>query len=389
MKILITHNDYGRYSGEEAVVDNMGKMMRAHGHQVSYYRPSTANYQTGLLNKIKMFVAGIYSFKGVHDIKKALHTDPPDIINVHNLFPFISPAALFTCRSARVPVVMTVHNYRLVCPTGLFLRDGHPCEQCLKKHNEWGCIRHNCEKDPFKSLGYALRSFVARKIGAYQKNVDRYVCLTAFQKKKLIQAGFDPQKITVIPNSIRLIKDMPRVPGQYIAYVGRLSEEKGWDLLMDIARRHPQLQVEVAGFIQDYAVFGEMPDNIHFSGYLDEDELTEFYRHARFLVIPSRCYEGFPLVALEAMAMGKPVIAPDHGGFTEIIGKGDKAVGCLFQPNDIVDLEVVILKLWNDQPLVEELGNRSIEKIRTTYSSDMIYRQWEHLFSELLLSAKN
>jgi glycosyltransferase involved in cell wall biosynthesis len=390
MKILIAHNDYGRHSGEEAVVHKMGEMMKSNGHQTFYYRPSTAAHQQGLSSKIRVFLSGIYSYRGVRGMKEALQQENPDIINIHNLYPFISPAALFACKSAGIPVVMTVHNYRLVCPTGMFLRDGIPCEHCLAHKNEWGCLRYNCEHDVFKSLGYALRSYTARKIGAYQKNVDRYVCLTGFQKRKLIEAGFAAEKIAVIPNSVTV----PRpgnagATGGYIAYVGRLSREKGWDLLVDIARMNPGLRIDVAGFARDQGESGPMPANINFSGYLDEKALMAFYRQARCLVIPSRCYEGFPLVALEAMAMGKPVIAPDHGGFTEIIGKGDRAIGCLFRPNDLADLEACILKLWNDEGLTAELGRRCIEKMRASYSSEMIYRQWEQLFLDLLQSRRN
>lgn len=389
MKILITHNDYGRHSGEETAVDKMGDMMHSYGHEICYYRTSTAGYQQGLLNKLRIFLAGLYSIRGVNGMKKILRREKPDIINIHNLFPFISPAALFACRSAGIPVVMTVHNYRLICPTGLFLRNGRPCEYCLHKGNEWGCIRYNCEKDVLKSTGYALRSFVARKIGAYHKNVDRFVCLTAFQKNKLIEAGFKADKIAVIPNGVSLPATMPHSSGDYIAYAGRLSEEKGWDLLVTVAERNPSLRFAVAGFIQQELLTSPMPANIEFTGYLDQSGLTEFYRQAKFLVIPSRCYEGFPLVALEAMAMGKPVIAPDHGGFTDIIGKGPQATGSLFQPNDAEDLETTILGLWNDPQRIREMGQRSLEKIQTTYSSEMIYRKWEALFLEIIQTPKN
>ncbi|MHA4809111.1 glycosyltransferase family 4 protein [Flavitalea flava] len=389
MKILITHNDYGRRSGEEAVVDKMGEMLKAHGHDICFYRPSTADHQHGLVSKIRMFLSGVYSYRGVKGIKKALLKENPDIINIHNLYPFISPAALFACKAAGIPIVMTVHNYRLVCPTGLFLRDGQPCELCLQQGNEWGCVRYNCEKNLSKSFGYALRGYVARKIGAYQKNVDRYVCLSSFQKKKLIEAGFTAEKIMVIPNSVPVPPPYSETPGIYIAYVGRLSEEKGWDLLMGIAGKNPELKIAVAGFIHEHTTSGAIPSNIHFAGYLDQTELMEFYRRARFLVIPSRCYEGFPLVALEAMAMGKPVIAPDHGGFTEIIGKGRHALGCLFRPNDPLDLEAAILTLWKDENLIRELGKRCVERIHSFYSSEIIYRQWECLFLDLLRTRKN
>ena len=383
MKILITHNDYGRHSGEETAVDLMGEMMRSYGHEISYFRPGTAQYQHGLINKIRIFLAGCYSGQGVRGMKKILGNERPDVINVHNLYPFISPAALFACKSAGIPVVMTVHNYRLACPTGLFLRNGRPCEYCLQRGDEWGCIRFNCEKDIFKSTGYALRNYVARKIGAYQKNVDRFVCLTAFQRSKLIEAGFKADKITVIPNGIPAPGRVTLVAGDYIAYAGRLSEEKGWDLLVEVAARQPSLRFAVAGLVQEEQRSNTMPPNIHFTGFLDQTGLTAFYRQAKFLVIPSRCYEGFPLVALEAMALGKPVIAPDHGGFPEIIGVGPEAPGYLFRPNDSENLEAAILSLWNDPVKVQTMGSLALQRIRTSYSSELVYRRWEELFRQI------
>ena len=389
MKILITHNDYGRPSGEEAAVDHMTEMMTAHGHQISLYRPSTAAYQQGFSNKIHMFFSGLYSWQGIKDIRKTLKEETPDIINIHNLYPFISPAALFACKAAGIPIVMTVHNYRLVCPTGLLLRNGQPCEHCLHERSEWGCFRYNCTRNLFKSFGYSLREYVARTTGAYQKNVDRYVCLTDFQKYKLIAAGFPADKITVIPNSVPIPGTEPAQTGRYIAFIGRMSYEKGWDMLVNIAAANPDLLIRAAGFLPVPSIQASMPPNIQFTGFLDPSERSEFYRAARFIVMPSRCYEGLPLVALEAMAMGRPVIAPDHGGFTGIIGKGPEAIGCLFRPNDQVDLETNIRKLWTDDKLVKDLGKRAIEKAATAYSSEIIYHQWERLFREVLQTEKN
>lgn len=167
MKILIVHNNYGKYSGEEAVVDKMAAMLQEHGHQVGFYRMTSEGSRESLSGKIKGFLSGIYSPAGVKGMREAIEREKPDIINVHNLYPFISPAALFECRKAGIPVVMTVHNFRLICPTGLFMRDGGPCELCLQKGNEWSCIRYNCEHSLFKSTGYTLRNAYARWTGAY------------------------------------------------------------------------------------------------------------------------------------------------------------------------------------------------------------------------------
>ena len=156
MKILVVHNDYGVYSGEEAVVDRMVADLKQSGNEVAMLRRSSAKARNTLTGHIHGFFSGIYSFSGRRMMRKALRDFRPDVVNIHNLYPFISPAVLPLCRKAGVPVVMTVHNYRLVCPTGLFLRDGTPCENCLQKGNERDCLRYNCEHSRLRSLGYVL-----------------------------------------------------------------------------------------------------------------------------------------------------------------------------------------------------------------------------------------
>ena len=382
MRFLLVHNNYGKYSGEEAVVDKMAAMFQSHNHTVCFYRLTTEGARDTISDKIKGFTAGIYSHSGVKGIKKILRKDKPDIINVHNLYPFISPAALFECKKAGIPVVMTVHNFRLICPTGLFMRNGKPCEQCLDRKNEWSCIKYNCEHSIFKSIGYTLRNVYARWTKAYLKNVDMFACITEFQKKKLIEAGYDKNKITVIPNSIDAPCSYTPITGGYIAYIGRLSYEKGYDLLVEVARKHPEIKFCFAG-AQREQKNTDIPSNVEFAGYLQKDKLLEFIQKARFIVIQSRCYEGFPMAILEAACHGKPAIAPNHGGFTEIIGQGENAIGKLFEPGNTDDLDKQIAELWNNQTLTEELGEKAFRKLKEHYDSEVVYKQWETLFNKL------
>lgn len=382
MRFLLVHNNYGKYSGEEAVVDKMAAMFQSHNHTVCFYRLTTEGARDTISDKIKGFTAGIYSHTGVKGIKKILRKEKPDIINVHNLYPFISPAALFECKKAGIPVVMTVHNFRLICPTGLFMRNGKPCEQCLDRKNEWSCIKYNCEHSIFKSIGYTLRNVYARWTKAYLRNVDMFACITEFQKKKLIEAGYDKNKITVIPNSIDAPCSYTLTTGGYIAYIGRLSYEKGYDLLVEVARKHPEIKFCFAG-AQREKNNTEIPKNVEFKGYLQKKELSKFIQESRFIVIPSRCYEGFPMAILEAACHGKPAIAPNHGGFTEIIGQGENAIGKLFEPGNTDDLDKQIAELWNNQTLTEELGEKAFRKLKEHYDSEVVYKQWETLFNKL------
>lgn len=383
MKILIVHNNYGRYSGEEAVVDKMARMLCEHGHEVCFYRLTTEGSRETVLGKIRGFLYGVYSPSGIKGLYKALEQEKPDLVNVHNLYPFISPAALFECKKAGIPVVMTVHNFRLICPTGLFMHNGKPCEKCLQKGSEWSCIRYNCEHSYFRSVGYTLRNVYARWTGAYRKNVDIFACITGFQKKKLIEAGFDKNKIVVIPNSIDVpLIECEIVRGDYVAYIGRLSYEKGYDQLVEVAHRHPEIQFCFAGAKREDSNV-TFPDNVHLMGYLKGEDLNLFIKQARFVVIPSRCYEGFPMSILEAARFHKCAIAPDHGGFTEIIGKEDKAIGYLFEPNNVCDLEKQIAVLWSNPDQASDLGKKAFEKLRQEYSSEVVYEKWSNLFTKL------
>ncbi len=381
MKILIVHNSYGRYSGEEAVVDRMAAMLREMGHEVAFLRRTTEGLRDTLGGKVHGFLSGLYSPSGVKAMRETLRRERPDVVNIHNLYPFISPAALFECRRADVPVIMTVHNFRLMCPTGLFMRQGWPCELCLQRGNEWGCVQHNCEQSWLKSIGYAARNAVARWSGAYKKCVTRFVCITEFQRQKLTEAGFDPERLTVIPNVVDAPESYTPTPGDYVAYLGRLSYEKGYDLLIKVARRHPEIRFRFAGAQREQTV-ESLPDNVKMAGYLTGDELQAFIRQCRFVVMPSRWYEGFPMVILENARHGKPTIGPNHGGFTDIIGKDDAAIGRLFRPGDVDDLEQQIVNLWNTPEECAALGAKAFEKLKREYSTETASRQWDALLRE-------
>lgn len=381
MKILIVHNDYGKYSGEEAVVDKMVAMLSEHGHEVNQLRMSTAGARESLVGQARGFLSGLWCPSGIKAMRKALEQNRPDVVNVHNLYPFISPAALFECSKAGVPVVMTVHNFRLICPTGLFMREGRPCETCLEKGHEWGCVRYNCEHSMLKSVGYAARNAVARLTGAYAKNVTTYACITDFQRRKLIQAGFPQEKVVLIPNSVSIDRECCPTAGSYVAYSGRISEEKGVDLIVEVARRHPEIPFKLAGAIRDSKIVDVLPSNVELMGYLSGKEFEQFNSNASFFVMASRWYEGFPMSILEAAQYSKPTVAPDHGGFTEIISKGPAAIGRLFTPGDVDDLEQQIVSLWNSPTEADRLGIKAFEKLRSEYSSEVVYKKWESLLS--------
>ena len=376
MKILLIHNNYGIYTGEEAVVDRQIALFQQMGHQVCVYRKTTEGFRGTLWGDFKGLLQGFYSPGAVKDIKQIMKTDKPDIVIIHNLYPYISPAILKHIKKANVPIIMTVHNFRLICPTGLFMRNSQPCELCLGKSHEWNCIRYNCEHSYLKTLGYAGRNYYARITKAYMDNVDKYACITAFQKQKLIEAGFDRNKITVIPNFIDYSPDSDCVSGEYVAYIGRLSYEKGYDLLIEVAKNNPTILFYFAGTkrIEN----GEfIPQNVQLVGHLNKEELAEFIKKARFIVMPSRCYEGFPMAILEAANYDKPNIAPAHAGFLEIID--NNKTGLLFEPGNVNDLQEKIIELWNDPQKSSLLGKQAAIKLKENYITDVIKNKWKNV----------
>lgn len=384
MKVLLVHNDYGKYSGEEAVVDKMALMLSGLGHDIAQLRMTTAGSRETVRGRIRGFLSGIYCPSGVRAMRAALQTEAPDVVNVHNLYPFISPAALRECKKVGVPVVMTIHNFRLMCPTGLFMRNNRPCELCLEKGNEWGCIRYNCEHSLMKSAGYAARNAVARIMRHYADCVDRFACITDFQRRKLIQAGFPAEKTIVIPNPMDVAGNEVAPIGEYVAYSGRISREKGVDMILEAARRHPDIPFRLAGAVRDEDLVADLPGNVSLTGYISGSTLDGFYRNARFFVMASRWYEGFPMTILEAARYSKPMVAPDHGGFTEIIGEGDNAIGRLFTPGNTDELSDTICDLWNDRDLVVSLGQCAANKLAGNYSTDIISQEWNKLLTQLI-----
>ncbi len=180
MRILVIHNDYGKFSGEEHVVESLSHLLKDNSYEVVHFSRSSAELYQTRSGKIRAFFSGIYSFSSKKAMRRLLVEYKPDIAHVHNLFPLISPSVLGECRKAGVPVVMTVHNYRLICPNGLFMTNGRICKKCCSGREYW-CILRNCEKNLFKSIGYALRNYIARTLRFFLDNVIMYLCITEFQ----------------------------------------------------------------------------------------------------------------------------------------------------------------------------------------------------------------
>jgi glycosyltransferase involved in cell wall biosynthesis len=338
-KVLFIHNKYAVHSGEEAMLGRIMRLLRERGHEVRLYSRDSAEL-TGIGHKLTAFFSGIYSLSAQRQIRRIVSEFQPDIVQIQNLFPLISPSILPVLKELGLPVVMRLANYRLICPNGLFLSHGKLCEKC-RGGREFQCMIENCEQDVLKSTAYALRSWVARKLRLYRDNVAHYYAQTIFQREMLIEEGYSEDQIDVIPNMVRITEMEPdSIPGGFVGYVGRMSAEKGIDTFLAAATRCSDISFKVAGNPQGYISSERVPPNVEILGQLDGVQLAIFYQKCRFIVMPSRCYEGFPGVIIEAMNFGRPVIASRLGGMAEIVD--DQINGLLFEAGNATDLAAKI-----------------------------------------------
>jgi len=386
MHILIAHNEHGAPSGEERALDWIGKTLVANHHQVEWFLRSSAEIQTSA-GKVGALFSGIYSFKSKKAMEAVLSARRPDIVHVQNLYPFLSPSILAACRERGVPTVMRCPNYRLFCPSGLHLSHGEICERCLGGKEYW-CVLRNCERDFFKSLGYALRNYTARVSGNIVDNVSVFIVLSEFQRQRFIQGGIKPDRIEVLP----LITAPPANAassenlGDLITYVGRASPEKGIEDFVAAAGTLPDLSFAVAGALERMPqLVHTSPKNIKWLGFLNEKDLTDVYRRSRIIVMPSRCYESFSNAVADAMIMGIPVIASRRGGLPEVVDDG--STGLLFEGGNVEELVSKIKSLYSNANLCSEMGRAGKIKAQIQYSPEAVYARLMEIYQKALRNA--
>jgi glycosyltransferase involved in cell wall biosynthesis len=386
MRVCLIHNRYGSFSGEEAVVEATAHLLRRKGHEVIEFTRSSADIEQMRLGKARAFFSGAYSWSARRRMRELLREAGPDIVHVHNIYPLISPSVLPVCRRAGVPVVMTVHNYRLICPNGLHMTGGQVCEKCRGGREYW-CVLRNCEGSIAKSLGYALRNWVARKRRAFLDNVTMYAALTEFQRQRLIAEGFPAERIAVIPNMVGGVGHAAgAAAGDYVAYVGRISPEKGVTHLLSAARGLPDIAFKAAGsFDRMPHLAGEAPPNFEFLGFLKGARLGELYGNCRVLVLPSVWYETFGLTLAEAALHAKPVVCSRIGGLPEIVDDG--VTGLLFEPGNAADLAVKIRHLWDRPDLCRQMGEAGRAKALRVYSSEAVYQRLISIYHKAIALA--
>lgn len=387
MKILIGHNQYQNFGGEDAVALAEQQLLQDNGHEVIVYSRSNAELKKLSFSEKSRFMWYLaWSDQSYRELRKLIRDTKPDIAHFHNIYFMMSPAVYHACKDEGVPVVQSLHNFRPLCANGLFFRNNHVCEDCLNG-SLFNAIRHRCYQNSWIISALVVRMLTAhRKMNTWKNKIDAYITATEFTKQKYVLAGISPEKIFIKPNFIYPSPKTLAADQGYALYVGRLSDEKGVEVLIKawkeikgypliIAGDGP-LMPYLSGFIQNNQL-----KNVSLLGHVEQDKYENLMLGARMVIIPSVCYENFPRIAAEAMAFGIPVVASRLGSLKEIIE--DQKEGFLFEPGNPRALAEAVKSCleFKEYALMKQ---RALTKYNQSFSSEVNYSALMAVYHQIL-----
>ncbi|MDI6695065.1 MAG: glycosyltransferase family 4 protein [Anaerolineales bacterium] len=387
MKILIVHNHYRQHGGEQVAVEAQIALLRKRGHRVILYiRDNTEIERNGLWQKATFPFETIFSWRTYREIQTLVSSENPDVAHIHNVFHRISPAVYRALKKTDVPIVQTVHNFRFLCPNALFYTHGRICERC-KYGNTLYAVRWRCYRQSYiLSALYGFAIGLHRRYGTFDL-IDRFIALTEFTAQKLIESGLVPRdKISVLGNF--LPDPLPRLGSferrePYLVYLGRLSSEKGIDVLLDAIADWPKMELKIAGDGPQgetlRAKARQQGSRVEFLGYVAGEKKWELLRDAMATIVPSVCYEAFPLTPLESMAVGTPVIASNLGSLPYVVKDGKS--GLLFYPGRSRDLQQKLAWLVAHSKEALAMGQFGRRMVEANYSAGIYYDQLMSIYS--------
>jgi glycosyltransferase involved in cell wall biosynthesis len=394
MKILLVHNSYQQPGGEDVVVAAEKQLLIERGHQVvEYLRDNNEIAAYGRFRKATLTARTVWAWDSVRDLRTLLRREKPDLAHFHNTFPLISPAAYYVCREAGVPVVQTLHNYRLLCPASNFLREGRACEDCLH-HSLWRGILHSCYRNSRVATSQvALMLAVHRWLHSWTCCVDCFIALYESNRQKFIQGGIPEEKIVTKPNFVPVDPGCRVGNGEYAVYVGRLSPPKRvLTLLSAWQRLRARIPLRIAGsgpdreFLELQAKQWGLSD-VRFLGQLSHDEAIALIKGARCLVVTSECYEAFGLVMIEAFACGVPVVCSRLENIEEVTVEGH--TGLQYTPGDPDDLARKVEWAWAHPMQMGAMGRAARAEFEAKFTPECNYKMLMQIYQKALDARSN
>jgi len=375
VRVLVVHNAYLYRGGEDAVVDSEVAMLRKHGDEVLEVRFD--NETITERSRLAVALDTVWSGSSHHRVAEMVTRFHPDVVHFHNTFPLVSPAGYWAVNSAHVPVVQTLHNFRLICPGALLLRDGVLCEACVGKVPWRGAV-HKCYRDSTAaSAVVATMLSVHRTLGTFRHKVDRYIALNRFCRGKFVDGGLPAERIDVKPNFVDIGPPPSLGARSGGLYVGRLSKEKGIDVMLGALKLLPMLTVDVVGTGPE-AVTLEQHPRARLIGWQAREAVHARMRRAAYLIVPSIWYETFGIVVIEAFACGLPVIASRLGALSELVR--DQETGILFEPGSATGLATAIA--WADAHPEElaAIAHTARAEYEAKYTEGINYQQLVEIY---------
>ena len=381
-RVLVVHNRYQLPGGEDAVVEAEIELLRRNGHAVETYLRD--NHDLTAMKALEAFAHTLWSRRTWNDIARLTARFRPDVIHAHNTFALVSSSLYWAADRLGIPVVQTLHNFRLLCVQAMFLRDGRVCEDCLGRLPWRGVTRKCYRESGLQSAALAATLGVHRSLGTYRDKVARYIALTEFCREKFIAGGLPASRVAVKPNfaDIGRPADAPRRGG---LYVGRLAAEKGIDILMHALSELPSVSMDVIGDGPERDKVAAHPQ-LRLLGWLGSAEVYERMRAAAYLVMPSIWYENFPRTLIEAYANGLPLVASDLGALAELVDHG--RTGLLFKPGAAHDLARHIAWAEAFPAKMRVMGENARATYEARFTADRNYAQLMAIYADAIAAAR-
>ena len=389
LRILLVHNYYQQPGGEDAVFSAEKKLLLSRGHSVEAYTDSNDRLQeTNSLIAAKNIVWSSISKKA---ISAKIEQFKPNVVHFHNTFGVMSPSVYYACSEKGIPIVQTLHNYRLICPNAYLYRDGKPCESCIGKSVPLAGIRHACYRSSMlQTTGVATMLAVHRGLRTWHKVVDRYIALTEFSKEKFVAGGLPRNKISVKPNF--LFEDPgsrnKNIVGDYVLFAGRLSEEKGIIDVIEGWKRLADIPLVVAGDgklfeqLQSQINAHKLKDVVTLVGWVDDQELNKLIRRSRFVLYSSKLYENYPMIIVESRANAVPVVATHQGVAKSLIR--NYSDGLFVKPNDKQDFVEKVSWAWEHPDEMRSMGIAARAQFDRENTADENYRILLNIYKEII-----
>ncbi len=376
MKILLVHNHYQQPGGEDVVFAQERQLLRSRGHRVVTYQRSNLEIENySIFQQLSVPKRAVWASDSRREVLDLLRREKPALVHVHNTFIQVSPSIFSACQEAGVPVIQTLHNFRLLCPAATFFRHGSVCEECMK--SLWNSVRHGCYRESKSETAMAALMLAIHRRWRTWERITSFITLTQFGQRKFCEAGFPSDKIFVKPNFVFPDPGEKLNSGETAVYVGRLSSEKGVGTLLRACRRlptHVSVQIIGGGPLRAKLERQARQDglmNVTFRGRVSRAEVQTAIKNARCVVMPSECYENFPMAVVEAFACGVPVICSRLGAMQEIVKHG--VTGLQFKAGDADDLSQQLEWMWDHPREASAMGKTARCEFEQNYTADANY----------------